>query len=55
MTGHSVGERDIRKTSDGIGGHSMGGIPLHYSIVRHCREEATSHVVRVSKTSLCLH
>ena len=55
MTGHSVGERDIRKTSDGIGGHTMDGIPLHFSIIRHCRAEATSHVVRVRETSLCLH
>ena len=55
MTGHSVGECDIRKTSDGIGGHSMGDIPPYYSIIWHCRAEATSHVVCVRETSLCLH
>ena len=55
MTGHSVGERDIRKTRDGIGGHTVGDIPLYFSIIRHCREEVTIHVVRVSETSLCLH
>ena len=54
MTGHSVGECYIRKTSDGIGGQSVGGIPLYFSIIRHCRTEATSHVVRVRETSLCL-
>ena len=50
MTGHSVGERDIRKTRDGIGGHSMGGVPLYLNIIRHCRAKATSHVVRVRET-----
>jgi len=55
VTGHSVGERDIRKTRDGIGGHSMGGVPLYLNIIRHCRAKATSHVVRVRETSLCLH
>ena len=47
MTGHSVGERDIRKTSDEIGGHTMGDISPYFSIIRHCRAETTSHVVRV--------
>ena len=45
MTGHSVGVRDIRKASDGIGGHSMGGVSIKFSIIWHCRAEATIRIV----------
>ena len=39
MTGHIVSVCDIRAASDGISGHSEGGVPLKFSIIWHCRVE----------------